>query len=207
MAQHARREIRLSAVRIDELAVLALGHGVDGEIAPLQILLQAHLGRGLRREAAIAGRNLALAPRERVLLVRLRMQEHRELAPHRLVTGALQLLRLSPDHHPVALADRNSQQPVPYRAADQVDSHGAHVNREPPARRGESRRTCCVRRARVAAGGGLCAAVRLRHLVSHAGRERRVAGTAPACAHRYAAGRPAHAAGAARASGGGARRA
>src|SRR5207253_6303601 len=140
--------------------------------------------------------NLALAPRERVLLVRLRMQEHRELAPHRQVTGALQLLRLCPDHHPVALADRHSQQPVPYRAADQVDSHGAHVNRELRARRGESRRccTCCVRRARVAAGGGLCAAVRLWHLVSHAGCERRVAGTAPACAHRYAAGRPAHAA-------------
>src|SRR5256885_7329866 len=41
-------------------------------------------------------------------LVRLRMQEHRELAPHRQVTGALQLLRLCPDHHPVAGADRKS---------------------------------------------------------------------------------------------------
>src|SRR5205823_3516300 len=84
----------------DDLAVLTLGHGVDGEIAPLQILLQGHLGRGLRREAAIAGRDLALAPRERVLLASLRMQEHRELAPHRQVTGALQLLRLRPDPHP-----------------------------------------------------------------------------------------------------------
>ncbi len=62
------------------VAGLALGHGVDGEVAPLQVLLQGHVGREQRGEAAIAGRDLALEARQRVLLVRLRMQEHREFA-------------------------------------------------------------------------------------------------------------------------------
>ena len=38
--------------------------------------------------------------------------------------------RARADHHPVALAHRQSEQPVPNCAADQVDSHGAHVNRD-----------------------------------------------------------------------------
>ena len=84
-------------------------------------------------EAAVAGRDLALEARERVLLVRLRMQEHREFAADALVALAHELLGSCADHHPVALADRQAEQPVPNRAANQVDLHGAHVNRESAA--------------------------------------------------------------------------
>ena len=44
VAQHTRAEVRLPAIGIDELAVRALGHRVDGEIAPLQVLLQRDIG-------------------------------------------------------------------------------------------------------------------------------------------------------------------
>ncbi len=50
-------------------------HRIDGQVAPLQVLLERDLRRELGGEAAIAGRGLALQPRQRVLLVRLGMQE------------------------------------------------------------------------------------------------------------------------------------
>src|SRR5205814_774821 len=113
--------------------------------------------------------------------------------PHRQVAGALELLRSGADHDPVVLAHRNSQQPVPDRAADQVDLHGAHGNRDRRTRRarpGRPRR-CCARRAHAAPRRGRRAALGLRDALSAAGGERRVAASAPARADRFAAGRSA----------------
>ena len=118
MPQQPRVKVRLAAVRVDELAVLGLRHRVHGEVAPLQVLLECYLGGELRREAAVAGRHLALQARQCVLLVRLRMQEDGELAPHRRVAQALELCRLGTHDHPVALVHGPPEQPVPDGAAD-----------------------------------------------------------------------------------------
>ena len=133
---------RLAAVGIDDVAGVVLGHGVDGEIAPPQVVLERHVGRELGGEAAIARRHLALQARQRVFFLGLRMQEHREIAAHGNEPGALELGRRRADHHPVALGHLAPEQPVPNRAAHQVHLHGAHVNRRsyllscsPPASR------------------------------------------------------------------------
>ena len=60
------------------LPASSCGHGVDGEIAPPQIVFELHVRRELGGEAAIAGADLALQARERVFFLGFRVQEHRE---------------------------------------------------------------------------------------------------------------------------------
>ncbi len=109
-------------------AGVVLRHGVDGEIAAPEVVLELHVRRELGREAAIAGRHLALQARERVFFLGLRMQEHREIASDGNESRARELGRRGADHHPVALGHLAPEQPVPNRAAHQVHLHGAHVN-------------------------------------------------------------------------------
>src|SRR5262249_50720178 len=75
-------------------------------------------------EAPVAAAMLALRSRERVLLVRLRMQEHRKIAADRLVTGRDQYLRCRADDDPIAIRDGSSQELVANRAADAIDRYG-----------------------------------------------------------------------------------
>src|SRR3989344_8764173 len=99
MAQNTGLEISRAVKRIDELASLVLGHGVDREVAPLQIIFERHVWRGVNREALVATTALALGARERVLLLGLRMQEHREVRAHGLKTlGGLLFGRGADDH-------------------------------------------------------------------------------------------------------------
>ena len=58
----------------------ACGDRVDGEVAPRQVLFERDRRIGVDDEAAVARRRLALGARQRVFLVRLRMQEDREVA-------------------------------------------------------------------------------------------------------------------------------
>ena len=69
------------------------GHRVDGQIAAGEILLERHLGSEFDDESAVAGRALALAARERVLLVRVGVQKYREVAADLAVSEPQQLLR------------------------------------------------------------------------------------------------------------------
>jgi hypothetical protein len=58
VAQLACRQIPLTTVGIDEVSRGVLRHGIDGEIAALQILFELHVRRKLGDEAAIAGATL-----------------------------------------------------------------------------------------------------------------------------------------------------
>ena len=128
---------------------LVLGHRVDGQIAPPQILFQRHLGGGVKPEARVARRGLALGAGQRIFLVRARMQEDREIPPDRLKPRAQHLLRRRADHHPVAVLDRQAEQFVAHRAAHGVGFHVArtlsqrartawpHERPEPPVRPGK----------------------------------------------------------------------
>jgi hypothetical protein len=68
---------------------------------------------------------LALGARERVLLVRLRMQEHGEVAPDGPVTGGEHDLRRRADHHVVAIDDGTPEELVANRSTDPEYAHGA----------------------------------------------------------------------------------
>src|SRR5690554_7803952 len=69
MAQHPGLQITETAIRIDQLALPVLGHGIDGEVATRQILLQGDVGAGMNDKAGIAMTGLALGTRQGVLLV------------------------------------------------------------------------------------------------------------------------------------------
>ncbi len=99
-------------------------------------------GRELGDEAAIARPGLALAPGQRVLGIGLRMQEHREIPPHRLVARAREFLGAAADHHVVLLLHFAPQQRVPDRAADQIHLHASMVLKIRPLPVARRHRSC-----------------------------------------------------------------
>src|SRR5690606_20628094 len=127
MPQHARLDVGTAAIRVDVVAVGIARDGIDGEVPPQQVFLQRDVRRELGDEAAVAGAALALPPRQRVLLLRLRMEEHREIPAHGAIAGRRQLLGGAAHHDPVACPGFATQQLIPDRAADQIDLHGAKV--------------------------------------------------------------------------------
>ncbi len=106
VAEDSRPQVRFAAVGIDERPVLVARHRVDREIAARQVLAERHVGRDEELEAAVAAAVLALGARQRVLLVRLRMQEHRKIAADRSVAGRDQDFGRRADDHPIAVGDR-----------------------------------------------------------------------------------------------------
>ena len=118
--QPAGGQIGLAAERIDDVTVRILGHGVDGQVAPLQVLFERHVRREAHRKAVIAAPGLALGARQGVLLAGLRVQEHRKVGPHLLEAGIDQVLRRGAHHHVVAILHRQAEQAVAHRAADQA---------------------------------------------------------------------------------------
>ncbi len=121
--QGARVDVALAAVGIDENALGGLRHGIDGEIAAREILLERHLGAELHRESAIARGDLALAAGERVLLVGVGVQEHRKVSSHFPIAELLELLPRAADDNPITLLDGKPEQPVPNGSADQIHLH------------------------------------------------------------------------------------
>ena len=123
MAQNARLEVALSAIGVDDQTILVLGHGIDGEIAARQILLDGDRRIGVEGETAVAPGHLALGARQRVFLVGVRVQKDREILAHGLVALFGHLLRRGAGDDPVHILNRAAEQPVAHRAADAPDLH------------------------------------------------------------------------------------
>ena len=102
-------------------AVLAARHRVDRQVAPREVLFQRDIGRREELEAAIAPSVLALGARERVFLVRFRMQEYREVAAHRAESRRQHRLRRHADDDVVTVGDSAAEKFVADDTADLVD--------------------------------------------------------------------------------------
>src|SRR5690606_33710051 len=120
MTQQAGLQVLLPPIGIDDLTLVIHGHGVDGQVAALQVLLQGDRGVGVEGEAAVAVTTLALGSGQRVLLAGVRVQEYREVLPDRAEAGLQQLIRRGADHYPVAFMPGHAQQLVTDGAADQI---------------------------------------------------------------------------------------
>ncbi len=110
-------------MRVDQRAVGRLGDGVDGQIAARKIFFERHFRPEFDGESAIAGRHLALEPRERVFLVSVGMQKHRKVAADLAIFQAQQLLAGAADDDPIALLDGEAEQGVPNGSANQIHLH------------------------------------------------------------------------------------
>ncbi len=124
MAKNACSQIVLSAIGIDQRAGRVLGHRVDGEVAAAQILFQGDVRCGVHLESLVALSGFALGTRQGVFLVRLRVQEYREILADRLVAQRDHVVGRGADDDVVAVGQRQAQQPVTHCAADDVGFHG-----------------------------------------------------------------------------------
>ena len=123
MAQHLGIEVAPAAVRIDQRAALVLGDRVDGEVAAGEIVLERHAAVGVELEAVIAGAGLSLGPRERMLLARVGMEEHREVAADREIAEGEKLAGIGADDDPVAISDGATEQSITNRTAHEISLH------------------------------------------------------------------------------------
>ena len=124
MPQLPRLEVAQSAIGIDDLARLVFGHGVDGQVAALEIVLEGDVRRKLGGEAAITRRHLALQPGERVFFLGLRdAGTPGNRGPPERYPSSFEPGRRRAHDHPVALPDLAAEKPVPNRAAYQVHLH------------------------------------------------------------------------------------
>ena len=136
MTQHAALEIADAPMRIDQIALFVLGDSVDGEIAASEILLQRDFACRVHRESLVSTACLALGAGERILLVGLRMQEHREILAYWAEALLHHLIGVASNDDVVVILDRQAEQLVPDRPADAIGLHVAPgplllVSREP----------------------------------------------------------------------------
>src|ERR1039457_6894381 len=103
MTQLPLLQIVVTAIGIDQRTGSTACHGVDRQIAPPQVLLEADIGGKFGREAAVARPGLAFKTRECVLLFSIWVQKHREFPPDRSIPQTLHFLRRRADHDPVVL--------------------------------------------------------------------------------------------------------
>ena len=155
MAESLRRQVAFAPVGVDEPAGGVARHGVDRQVAPLEVVLERHRRGEFHLEAAVAGRDLALEPRQRIFLVRLRVQEHREFLADGPVARALHLLRRRAHDHPVALAHRQAQQAITYRTTHEVDFHARMLTERRSHTAAAGPAICAGWRGRFAAMGML----------------------------------------------------
>ena len=123
MAQYARGQIGLPAEGVDNLPGRILRHSIDGEVAPLQVLLQGNVRLGVESEAGIAAPGFALGTHQGVFFMRFGMQEHWKILAHRLIARRKHGRRIGAHHHPIAVFHFPPQQGIAHRAAHQINLH------------------------------------------------------------------------------------
>ena len=124
MAQDLGRQILLAAIGVDQgAACFRLGHRIDRQVAPGQILFQRHIAGCMESKAVIARRELALGPRQRIFFMAERMQEDRKVTPDRQIALGQQCVRVGADDDPVAILHHQTEQRIAHRTADQISLH------------------------------------------------------------------------------------
>ena len=103
---HARFDIVCATERIDELSVVILGDGIDGEVAALQVVFQCHRLIGVDHEAVIAASGFAFSAGECVFLAALRMQEDGKIAADLLEACGEHRGDRFADHNVIVIAGR-----------------------------------------------------------------------------------------------------
>ena len=82
MANDLVFQVFRAAVGVDESAVRVPGHGVDGEVAPLQVRFQGDPRRGVDGKAPVAWAGFALGAGQGVFFFGVRMQEDGKILAH-----------------------------------------------------------------------------------------------------------------------------
>jgi hypothetical protein len=100
-----------------------LGHGVDGEITPPEILLERDFRGGMKDESFVARGYFALGACKCIFFVGLWVQKDREVFTDLDITSIFQILGRRPNHHPIPIHDRTAQEFVADGAPNLIDLH------------------------------------------------------------------------------------
>lgn len=82
---------------------------IDGQITPLQVLLERDVRCRMKRKTGIAGRSLAFGARQRIFFVTDGMQEDREIFTYRHKALRSHLLGRCADDDMVTILDRQTK--------------------------------------------------------------------------------------------------
>ncbi len=124
VAQHPVREVLAATERIHQCAGIVPGHGIDGQVPALEILLDGDVRIEGHAEAVVAATLFAFRACQGVFLTRARMQKHRKGSAHLSVTLHQEIIRRGPGDHPVPLGDFQAQQFIADGAANEVGGGG-----------------------------------------------------------------------------------
>ena len=113
MAQHTSLYVLQAEERVDNLSIRCDGNGVYGKVAQSEILLH---------QGSLIAVN-SLSSRQRVLLLRLRMQEYPEIPADRLETESDKCISGDAGNQPVPFGAGLSQHPIAYRSANKIGIH------------------------------------------------------------------------------------
>ena len=167
VAQYLGRNIGDAVEGIGQRAIVGARDGVDRQVTPREIIGKADVRSSVEGKALVAVPGLALGAGERVFLVRLWVQENREVLADRLETLGQHGFGRCADDDEITILHRQAEQFVAHGATDCVDLHvdGRHQRngktaiRRPfrpvhpraipasPARRAWHRPTCATRQA------------------------------------------------------------
>ena len=123
MAQQFGFQVALAAMWVDQLALFVLGDGVDGQVAPRQVLLEGDIGRRMHHKAFVARRGFALGAGQGMFFSGVRVQKHRKVFAHGGEPRRHHGLGRAAHHHPVAVGVGHPEQGVPHRTTDQIGLH------------------------------------------------------------------------------------
>ena len=123
MAQSTLFEIFAAVIGIDQFTGFRFGHGVDGEIAALQIVFEADIGGGMKRKAGITRCSFALGASEGILFMAVGMQKYRKILAYRFVAGGEHVFRCGTHYNPVTILDRESEEFITNATAYFINLH------------------------------------------------------------------------------------
>ena len=142
MPQDFGRNIALTVEGVDQRAVVSSGDGVDGQIAAGEVVFKCDVGCRMESEAVVAVAGLALGTRQGVLLVRLRVQEDREIPPDRPEAAGKHFFGRGTDDHVIAVVAGAAEQFIADSAANDENLHSRPGQRLSGRRDSGSCRAC-----------------------------------------------------------------
>jgi len=129
VAQHPILEVTAAAIGIDELSVFGFRDGIDCQVATRQILFECDVLVRTNLKPPVTGAGLRFRSRQCILLSRFGVQLNREAPSDTLKSACLEFFSGCADDYPVALDDRQAEQPVAYGAANEISLHGVILAR------------------------------------------------------------------------------
>ena len=143
VAQQFGRDVALAAIGVDQIGrgqvhigaklpgrpidQCAGSHGVDGQVAPRQVLFQRDIRRRMHRKAVIAFCGFALGAGQGVFFFGRGVKEHRKVFADRQKAACHQFFRRAAHHHPFAVLHGQAQQGIANRTTDHENFHGGSL--------------------------------------------------------------------------------